>query len=135
MTTPHRIINPSSLAPPVGYSHVVEAAGGRTIYIGGQAAHNAGGNITTADLVGQFDAAAANVVAALDAAGARPEHLVSIHIYVTDAAAYRSSLKQVGEIYRKHFGRHYPAVSLFEVSGLFDEQAKVEVVATAVIPD
>jgi enamine deaminase RidA (YjgF/YER057c/UK114 family) len=134
MTTPHRIINPPSLAPPIGFSHVVVPAGGRPIYIGGQAAHGPDGTIRSDDLVEQFDAAAANVVAALDAAGARPEHLVSLHIYVTDAAAYRSSLEQIGEVYRKHFGRHYPAVALFEVSGLFDEQAKVELVATAIVP-
>ena len=69
------------------------------------------------------------------AAGAQPEHLVSVTIYVTDAAEYRGALKELGAAYRAHFGRHYPAVALFEVSGLFDPAAKVELVCTAVVPD
>ena len=134
MTTPHEILNPATLAPPVGFSHAVVAASGRTIYLGGQAAHDASGTIVATGIVEQFAQAAANVVTALDAAGAKPEHLVSMQIYVTDVATYRASLKDLAPAYRDHFGQHYPAISLFEVSGLFDPAALVELVCIAVVP-
>ncbi|MEX2421257.1 MAG: RidA family protein, partial [Actinomycetota bacterium] len=83
----------------------------------------------------QFDRAAANVVTALAATGARPEDLVSLQIFVTDAEEYRSSLEPIGRIWRERLGRRYPAMALFEVAGLFDPAAKVELVGIAVIPD
>lgn len=132
--TPHRLVNPPSLAPPTGFSHAVVAAEGRTIYLGGQTGHRADGSIDEA-LVPQFDQALANVVVALEASGARPEHLVSIHVYVTDAEAYRAALGPLGETWRRHLGRHFPAVSLFEVTGLFDPRARIEVVSVAVVSD
>ena len=134
MTTPHDILNPPTLAPPVGFSHAVVAAAGRTIYLGGQAAHDSNGKLVKGKIVPQFEQAATNVVAALEAAGARPEHLVSMHIYVTNAAAYRGSLKELGDVYRKHFGNHYPAIALFEVQQLFEPAALVELVCVAVVP-
>lgn len=134
LSTPHEIVNPEGMPEPAGFSHAVIAAEGRTIYLGGQAAHDPDGVIDTDDLVEQFERAAANVVAALAGAGAKPEHLVSLHIYVTDAAAYRASLTELGAAYRMHFDRHYPAIALFEVVGLMDPVAKVELVGVAVVP-
>ena len=134
MTSPHEILNPPTLAEPVGFSHAVIAAPGRTIYLGGQAAHGADSRIVGDSIAEQFAQAAANVVAALDAAGAKPEHLVSLQIYVTDAEAYRSALSELSAAYRRHFGRHYPAIALFEVKGLFDPDALVELVGIAVVP-
>ena len=134
--TPHQLINPGSLAPPSGFSHAVVAAQGRLVFLGGQTAHGPDGEIPpNSTLVDQFDAAASNVVQALAAAGGAPEHLVSMQIFVHDAAQYRGSLEQVGEVYARHFGRHYPAVALFEVAGLFDPAAKVELVCVAVVPN
>lgn len=134
MTTPHEILNPEGLAPPLGFSHVVAAAPGRTIYLGGQTAHDASGTMVVGGIVEQFAQAAANVLTALEAAGAEPEHLVSIHIYVTNVALYRASLKELGTVYRLHFEDHYPAISLFEVRALFDPAAMVELVCIAVVP-
>jgi enamine deaminase RidA (YjgF/YER057c/UK114 family) len=131
--SPHRLVNPPSLLPPAGFSHAVVPAEGRTVYLGGQAGHGTDGTLPD-NLVEQFDRALENVVEALHAAGGMPEHLVSIQIYVTDSAAYRSSLGPIGEAWRRHLGRHYPAVSLFEVSGLFDPGARVEIVGVAVVP-
>jgi enamine deaminase RidA (YjgF/YER057c/UK114 family) len=74
------------------------------------------------------------VVAALAAAGATPDHLVSLVIYTTAVAEYRAALKELGPLWRKHFGRHYPAVALLGVAELFDEAAKIELVGTAVVP-
>jgi len=133
--SPHRVVNPEGLAPPVGFAHAVVAAPGRTVYLGGQAAQGPDGAIVGATLAEQFDLAAANLVAALAAAGGAPGHLVSLHVYVTDAAAYRAALAELGAAYRRHLGRHFVATALFEVAGLFDPAAKVELVGIAVVPD
>jgi enamine deaminase RidA (YjgF/YER057c/UK114 family) len=129
------VVNPSGLAPPAGFAHAVVAAPGRTVYLGGQAAQGPDGAITGSSLVEQFEVAAANLVAALAAAGGAPEHLVSLHIYTTEVDRYRAALAELGAAYRRHLGRHYVATALFEVAGLFDPQAKVELVGIAVVPD
>ncbi|MFQ5968359.1 MAG: RidA family protein [Acidimicrobiia bacterium] len=134
MTSPHTILNPDVLAPPRGFSHVVIPKEGRLVFLAGQAAQLPDGSISGSDMAEQFDVAAVNVVAALAAADAHPEHLVSLQIFVTSVDSYRASLGVIGEAYRRHIGDHYPAVSLFEVSGLFDPEALVELVATAVVP-
>ncbi|HEY3006414.1 MAG TPA: RidA family protein [Kribbellaceae bacterium] len=133
--TPHRVITAPELAQPVGFAHaVVAAAGGRTVYLGGQTAQGPDGAIVGSSIVEQFELAAANVVAALHAAGAAPEHLVSLIIYVTDVAEYRAALPELGAVWRRLFGRHYPAVALLGVHALFDGAAKVELLGTAVVP-
>ena len=68
------------------------------------------------------------------AVGGAPEHAVSIQIYTTDMEAYRTEAREIGARYRTVFGRHYPAISLFEVTRLYDPAALVEIVCTAVIP-
>jgi len=71
----------------------------------------------------------------LASAGAGPEHLVSIQIFVTDAQEYRDRLPEIGEIWQGHFGKHYPAMALLEVKGLMDPAAKIEMMAVAVVPE
>ncbi|MEA2435203.1 MAG: hypothetical protein QOG54_2660 [Actinomycetota bacterium] len=133
-STPHDIINPDTLASPVGFSHAVVAAAGRTVYLGGQTGHDAAGELVSDDVAEQFAQAAYNVCQALDAAGASHLDLVSLQIFTTDVAEYRSRLDDLGAAYRKHFGQHYPAIALFEVKGLFDPAARVELVGIAVVP-
>ena len=135
MTGPHEIVNPDALASPIGFSHAVVASPGRTVYLGGQTGHDGSGEIVGPGVVEQFDRAASNVIIALEAAGGRPEHIVSMQIFVTDLDDYRSSLKPLNEAYRKHFGKRYPAVALFGMTGLFDPKAKVELVCIAVVPE
>ena len=135
MSTPHRVVTAPGLAEPVGFAHAVVAAKGRTVYLGGQTAQGSDGAIVGASVTAQFDIAAGNVVTALRAAGAGPEHLVSLVIYVTDVAGYRAALPELGAAWRRHFGRHYPAVALLGVDALFDEDAVIELVGTAVVPD
>jgi enamine deaminase RidA (YjgF/YER057c/UK114 family) len=132
-TTPHRLVNPPELLPPVGFAHAVVAEPGRTIHLGGQTGHGPDGTLA-GDLVTQFEAAAANVVTALAAAEARPDHLVSLHVYTTDVAAYRAHLTELGRAYQRTLGHHYPAMALFEVTALFDPDALVELVGVAVVP-
>ncbi len=133
--SPHRIVNPAGLVPPAGFAHAVVAAPGRTVFLGGQAGMDEQGSVAATTVTDQFDLAAANLVAALAAAGGRPEHLVWMQIFVTDAAAYRAERKRLGQVWRRHFGRHYVATALLEVSGLFDPAANVELMGIAVIPD
>jgi enamine deaminase RidA (YjgF/YER057c/UK114 family) len=104
------------------------------VYLGGQTAQRRDGTIGGETLSEQFDLALANLVTAVRAVGGEPEHLVSMIVYTTDAAGYRAGLRELGQIYRRHLGKHYPAMAFFEVSGLFDPAALVELVCTAVIP-
>jgi enamine deaminase RidA (YjgF/YER057c/UK114 family) len=131
----HEIVTAPELAPPVGYAHAVVAAPGRMVALGGQTALGPDGTITGSDLVAQFDVAAGNLAAALRAAGCQPEDLISMQLFVTDVEAYRTSLRELGGVWRKHFGRHYPALGLFGVTRLFDAEALVELMALAVGPD
>jgi enamine deaminase RidA (YjgF/YER057c/UK114 family) len=125
------LINSPNLAAAVGFSHAVVA--GNTVYLGGQIASNPDGSVVGETMAEQFDLAAGNLVTALQAAGGGPEDLVSLQIYVTDVAEYRASLPQLGQIWRLHFGRRYPAMGLFGVTELFDPAAKVELMGVAVI--
>lgn len=134
MSGPHRVVRAAGLPAPTGYAHAVVAAPGVTVHLGGQTAQGPDGGIRGTTMVEQFDVAAGNVVTALAAAGGQSEHLVSLVIYVTDMAEYRASLTELGAVYRQHFGRHYPAVALLGVSALFDDDAKVELLGVAVIP-
>lgn len=131
--TPHEVVNPPSMAPAVGFAHAVVAAPGRLVCLGGQTAQAPDGTVVGATLVEQWDRAAANLVEALQACGASPGHLTSMVVYTTDMAAYRSSLRELGEVYRRHLGRHYPAMALVGVAELFDPAALVELVCTAVV--
>lgn len=135
MTSAHKLINPPTLSPPLGFSHAVVAARGRTVYLGGQTAHGPTGKLQGENVVEQFDAAAANVVTALKSVGAQPEDLVAMTIYLTDVDSYRGAMTDLRDVYRKHFGRHYPAIALFEVVSLFDPDAYVELVCIAVLPE
>ena len=131
----NEIVTAPELAPPVGYAHaVVGAPGGRTVHLGGQTALNASGEIEGETIVEQFDVAAGNVVAALRAAGGGPEHLVQVLVFVTDVAEYKAALTELGEVWKRRFGRRYPAMALLGVTALHDDEARVELVATAVIP-
>jgi enamine deaminase RidA (YjgF/YER057c/UK114 family) len=131
----HRFLNPEGLGPPVGFSHVAVAAPGRLVFLAGQTAHQADGTLAGATLPEQFAAAVENVAAALAAAGATAADVVSLQIFTTDVDGYRDQSKAIGAAYRQVFGPHYPPMALFGVTRLFDPEALVELVATAVIPD
>ena len=120
------IVNPADLPEPSGFSHAVVA--GKTIYLGGQIGEGA-------TVVEQFDSAAAKVVTALRAAGGEPDHLVSLVVYTTEIEEYRASTSELGEVWRRHFGRRYPALALVGVAALFEHAAKVELMGVAVVPE
>src|SRR6476659_8482983 len=127
-------INPDSLGAPSGYSHgLIADAHGKLLFIAGQIAWDQKQKIVSDDFVEQFDRALANVVTVLSAAGGRPEHIVRLVIYVTDKIEYRERTREVGERYRKHLGKHFPAMVLVQVAGLLDDAAKVEIEGVAII--
>ena len=132
IASPHEIRNPDTLPPAQGFSHAVIAQAGRTVYLAGQTAQQKDGMIVGFTMAEQFDVAAGNVVKALEAAGAHPQDLVSMQIFVTDVTEYQRLSKEIGEAYRRSFGRHYPAMALLEVRRLFDPAAKVELMCIAV---
>jgi enamine deaminase RidA (YjgF/YER057c/UK114 family) len=125
------LINSPDLAAPVGFSHAVRA--GDTVYLAGQTAQAPDGAIVGESIVEQFDIAAGNLVRALRAAGGEPEDLVSLQVFVTAVAEYKQSLMALGKVWRRHFGRRYPAMGLFGVTELFDPAAKVELMGVAVV--
>jgi enamine deaminase RidA (YjgF/YER057c/UK114 family) len=118
------IVNPPELPEPVGYAHAVVAGG--VVYLGGQI-----GEGTT--VVEQFDSAAGKLLTALRAAGGEPEHVVSLVVYTTEVEEYRASLGELGEVWRRHFGRLYPAMALLGVTALLEPDAKVELMGVAVV--
>ncbi|TME47640.1 MAG: RidA family protein [Chloroflexi bacterium] len=130
----HRVITASELAPPVGYAHAIAAAPGRVVFLGGMTAQRQDGTITGETMVEQFELSVRNLNVALRAAGGRPDHLVSLQIFVTDVEAYRTSLRPLGHVWRSQFGRHYPAMAVIGVRELLDPAAKVELMGIAVVP-
>ena len=120
------IVNPPDLPEPVGFAHAVVAD--RTIHLGGQIGEGE-------TLVEQFDSAAGRIVKAMRAAGAEPDDLVSLVVYTTAIDEYRALTTELGEAWRRHFGRRYPAMALVGVSALMEPGAKVELMGIAAIPD
>ena len=131
--SPHEIVNPDSLPSPRGFAHAVVAKPGRVVYLGGQVGMKGDGSIAD-DLVEQFDVACANIVEALTAAGGEPGDVVSLQIFATDVGEYAARTDEIGEAYRKHFGKHYPALALLATMELFEPRARVELMGVAVIP-
>jgi enamine deaminase RidA (YjgF/YER057c/UK114 family) len=126
------VINPDSLATPRGYSHGVRGHGD-FVFVAGQIGWNREGRMVSADFVAQFAQALENVLEVVWAAGGSPESVARMVVYVTDKQEYLQRVKQVGEAWRKHMGRHYPAMALVEVKGLLDPEARVEIEAIAIV--
>lgn len=129
-----KILQPPGWTPPKGYANGV-AARGTFVAIGGQIGWNAKQAFESDDFVAQARQALENVVAVLGEAGGRPEHIVRMTWYVVDRGEYVASLRSLGRAYREVIGRHFPAMTAVEVSGLVEARAKVEIEATAIVPD
>jgi NAD(P)-dependent dehydrogenase (short-subunit alcohol dehydrogenase family) len=128
------IINPEELGAPRGWNNgMLAQSAGRLLFIAGQTARAASGEGPAGDFVSQFDRALGNVLAVLHQAGGKPPDLGRFTIYVTDMAQYRTSVKPLGEVYRRRMGTHYPAMALVEVTSLVDPRALVEIEATAIL--
>ncbi|MEP7456488.1 RidA family protein [Phyllobacterium sp. SB3] len=134
MPTPHRALQPEGWARPIGYSNGMEARG-RTVFVGGQIGWNGQCKFEAKDLPGQIRQTLENIVAILREAGAGPEHVTTMTWYVLDKKQYSASLKEIGAAYKATMGRHFPAMAVVQVSGLVEDEALVEIQATAVVPD
>ncbi|MFO1176438.1 MAG: RidA family protein [Paracoccaceae bacterium] len=132
--SPHDFLHPKGWKATPGYSCGV-AARGRMLFLGGLIGWNSQQEFETDDFAAQVRQALENIVAVLAAGGARPDHIVRLTWYVTDKREYLNSLKEIGAAYKAVIGRHYPAMALVQVAGLVEDRAKVEIEATAVVPD
>ncbi len=131
-----QIINPPELARPRGFSHAIAIEGGRLLLLAGQDASNAEGVLLhPGDIAAQYEQVLKNLKAVVETAGGSLQDIVKLNIYVTDRDAYRAHLKAMGEIYRAYFGRYYPAMALFEVKGLFNPEAMIEMEGIAHLPE
>ncbi len=129
-----QILQPAGWVRPRGYSHAI-AASGRLVFISGQVGWDEHGHFQTTDFVKQARQALQNIVTLLAEAGGRSEHIVRLTWYVLDKHEYQAASKELGSVYRALMGQHYPAMTAVQVSALMEEQARVEIEATAVIPE
>jgi enamine deaminase RidA (YjgF/YER057c/UK114 family) len=125
-------VNPDSLARPQGFSHGMKGSGD-ILFVAGQIGWNREGRMVSDDLALQFAQALENVLDVVWAAGGKPESVARMTVYVTDKADYVRKRKPIGEAWRKRMGRHYPAMALVEVKSLVEDDAKVEIEATALL--
>lgn len=133
MTSPLIALQPEGWAAPRGYSNGMMGRG-RIVLVGGQVGWDAAGRFP-AGLVAQTRQALRNILAVLQAAGGGAEHIGRLTWYVVDMEEYRASLKELGPAYREVMGRHFPAMALVQVVALVERAARVEIEATAIIPD
>lgn len=133
--TENQIVDPSNLAEAIGYSHAVVAGAGKTIYLAGQVSFDVDANVIGDTWIEQFDIALGNLMTALRGAGGQPEHVAWMQVFTSDVPAYRSARRDLGPVYQRHMGKHFPAMSLLGISELADVGALVEITAIAVVPD
>jgi enamine deaminase RidA (YjgF/YER057c/UK114 family) len=130
----NEVLQPAGWPRPKGYANGI-AARGRQVYVAGQIGWDAAGQFAAGGMAAQVGQALRNIVAVLAEAGARPEHLVRLTWFVTSRAEYLAEAAEIGAAYRAVLGKHFPAMSVVEVTALMESQAKVEIEATAVVPD
>ncbi len=128
-----QILQPPGWARAKGFSNGIACAG-KLVFIAGQIGWTGEGKWEARDFAGQFRQAIKNILAVLAEANGKPEHIVRLTWYVLDKQEYLDSLKGVGEAYRELMGRHYPTMAVVQVSGLVENQARLEIEATAVVP-
>jgi enamine deaminase RidA (YjgF/YER057c/UK114 family) len=129
-----KILQPPGWARARGFSNGI-AASGTLVFIAGQVGWTGEGKWEARDFAGQFRQALQNILSVLKEAKGRPEHLVRLTWYVLDKNEYLNSLQAVGEAYRELMGRHYPTMAVVQVSGLVVNEARLEIEATAVVPE
>jgi len=129
-----KVLQPPNWKRPKGYANGISATG-RLVFVSGMVGWDVHEKLVSRDFVEQARQALQNVVAVLAEAGAKPEHLVRLNWFVVDKHEYLAAHKELGLAYRAILGHHYPAMSAVEVAGLLAEGARVEIEATAVVPE
>ena len=127
-------LQPPGWAKPKGYSNGIAVKGGTTVFVAGQVAFNSKGVIEQESFAAQFRQTLKNTLAVLAEAGGKPEHIVRMTWYILDKKEYLGAIKEVGAAYRELIGRHYPTMAVVQVSGLVEDEAKLEIETTAVVP-
>jgi len=128
------VLLPQGWAPPIGYANGIAVAPGRIVFIAGQVGWDAEQKFHSTEVAPQFEQALQNVLAVLAEAGGRPEHICRITAFCCDKPAYLAARSQLGAIWKRLMGRHYPCMSMIFVSDLLDSPGKIELEATAVVP-
>ena len=129
-----KILQPAGWARAKGFSNGI-AASGQLVFIAGQIGWTGEGKWEARDFAGQFKQALKNIISVLDEANGRPEHIVRLTWYIIDKKEYLGALKEVGNAYRELMGKHYPTMAVVQVSGLVEDEARLEIEATAVVPE
>ncbi len=130
-----QVLLPPGWAAPIGYSNGIAAPTGRIVFIAGQVGWNAQQQFESTEIAPQFEQALSNVLAVLAQAGGEPQHICRITAFCCDKPAYLAARKRLGAIWRKKMGAHYPAMSMIFVADLLDSPGKIELEATAVLPE
>jgi enamine deaminase RidA (YjgF/YER057c/UK114 family) len=131
---PHTFLHPRGWRPSKGFSNGVVAQG-RTIFLAGQVGWNAEQRFESGDFVAQARQALANIVTLVSEAGGGAEHVTRLTWFILDKQEYLSRQRELGEVYRSVMGKHFPAMTLVQVGALVEDAAKVEIEATAVVPN
>jgi enamine deaminase RidA (YjgF/YER057c/UK114 family) len=134
MNAAMEILAPEGWAPATGYSNGIAVSAGRIVFIAGQVGWDAQQVFHSANIVPQFEQALKNVLAILAKAGGEARHICRMTAYCCDKPAYLAARRELGVIWRRHMGTHYPAMSLIFVADLLDSPGKIELEATAVVP-
>lgn len=129
-----QVLLPEGWRPPIGYANGIAVQAGRIVFVAGQVGWNAAQRFESEDVAPQFDQALRNVLSILAEAGGRAEHIARMTAYCCDKPAYLAARRELGAIWRRHMGNHYPAMSMIFVSDLLDSPGKIELEATAVLP-
>ena len=127
------ILQPQAWPRPKGYSNGMMAQG-RQVFVAGQVGWDSEGRFASPALAGQVKKALENILAVLAEADGKPEHIVRLTWYVTSRDEYHSELREIGAAYRDVMGKHFPTMSVVQVVALMEKDAKVEIEATAVVP-
>jgi enamine deaminase RidA (YjgF/YER057c/UK114 family) len=129
-----KVLLPQGWAAPIGYANGIVAEGGRMVFVAGQVGWNAQQRFESQELAPQFEQALKNVLAVLAEAGGEGRHICRMTAYCCDKKAYLAARRELGAIWRRLMGTHYPAMSMIFVSDLLDHPGKIELEATAVVP-
>jgi len=133
---PFELLNPAGLEKPVGYAHVAKIISGKLLYVAGQAPFDANGDVVgKGDFVAQFRKVMQNLKLAVEGAGGRPNQFAVLTMYVTDVQAYLANKKPLGAAYAEVFGKHFPAITLVEVTRLYNPDCMVEISGIAVVDE
>ena len=130
-----QILHPPGWLPPIGYANGISVPAGRIVFIAGQVGWDADQKFHSEELVPQFEQALKNILAILAEVGGKPEHICRMTAFCIDKPAYLAGRRELGRIWKALIGSHFPAMSMIFVADLLDTPAKIELEATAVIPE